>query len=345
MGAFRYTAIRAVFEALWLSHLPGLMRRYSKCRGVIFTLHRVLPGDPADFSPNAILQVRPEFLDFAIKRVRELGLDIVDLGEAVRRVESDAPERPFAVFTFDDAYRDNLRYALPILRRNQCPFTLYVPTALVDGVGEIWWQALEDIIAGQDAVAVTYAGETDYLPTATLNEKNEAFDQLYRRMRAMPEADRVELIRALAAQYGYDLEAQCRELIMDWPELKIFAAEQLCTLGAHTVHHYELSKLAPADARNEIEQSIRIMKAQFGQAPIHLSYPIGSAVAAGEREFAMARELGFRSAVTTRPGGLYAHHRHGLHALPRISLNGNFQSRRYVDVFATGAIFTLMPGG
>lgn len=345
MSALRYTAIRAMFEALWATQLTGLIRRNSKCRGVIFTLHRVLPDDPADFAPNAILQVKPDFLDFAIKRVRELGLEIVDLGEALRRVESDAPEKPFAVFTFDDAYRDNLRYALPILRRNQCPFTLYVPTALVDGVGEIWWQALEDIIAGQSAVAVTYAGETDYVPSATLAEKNEAFAQIYGRMRAMPEADRVALIRALADQYGFDLEAHCRELIMDWTELKTFAAEQLCTLGAHTVHHYELSKLAPADARSEIEQSIRVMKAQFGTEPIHLSYPIGTPAAAGPREFELAKELGLRSAVTTRPGGLYAHHRGSLHALPRISLNGLFQARRYVDVFATGAIFSLLPGG
>lgn len=344
MSALRYTAIRAAFEALWLSHLPALIRRSSKCKGVIFTLHRVLPDEPADFSPNAILQVKPEFLDFTIKRVRQLGFDIVDIGEALRRVESDAPETPFAVFTFDDAYRDNFRYALPILRRNQCPFTLYVPTALVDGVGEVWWQALEDIIASQTAVAVTYAGETDYLPTATLAEKNETFDELYRRMRAMPEADRVDLIRTLASQYGFDLEAHCRELIMDWAELKIFANEQLCTLGAHTVHHYELSKLAPADARNEIEQSLRVMKAQFGKTPVHLSYPIGSPAACGPREFEMARDLGLRSGVTTSPGGLYARHRDSLFSLPRISLNGNFQARRYVDVFATGAIFNLMPG-
>jgi peptidoglycan/xylan/chitin deacetylase (PgdA/CDA1 family) len=344
MGALRYTAIRATFEALWLSHLTGLIRRYSKCRGVIFTLHRVLPGDPADFSPNAILQVKPDFLDFTIRRIRDLGLDIVDLGEAIRRIESDQPEKRFAVFTFDDAYRDNLRYALPVLRHNQCPFTLYVPTALVDGVGEVWWQALEDIIANQEAVALTYAGETDYIPCASLSEKNQAFDNIYHRMRTMPEADRVELIRALAAQYGFDLDAHCRELIMDWPELKIFARDQLCTLGAHTVHHYELAKLTPTETRNEIEQSIRVMKAQFGKPPIHLSYPIGSAAAAGAREFGIAKDLGLRSAVTTRPGGVYARHRQSLHALPRISLNGNFQSRRYVDVFATGAIFSMMPG-
>jgi peptidoglycan/xylan/chitin deacetylase (PgdA/CDA1 family) len=345
MPALRYTAIRAMFEALWLSHLPGLIRRFSSCRGVIFTLHRVLPDEPGDFAPNRILQVTPEFLDYAIRRVRKLGLDIVDLGEAIRRVESSTPERPFVVFTFDDAYRDNLRYAWPILRRNQCPFTLYVPTAFVDGVGEIWWQAIEDIIAAQQAIAVTYAGETDYLPTGSLAEKNATYDELYRRMRAMPEADRVDLVRALAAQYGIDLDAHCRELIMDWSELKTLAGEQLCTVGAHTVHHYELSKLAAADVRSEIEQSLRVIKAQLGKLPIHLSYPIGGTAACGPREFEIAKDLGLRSAVTTRPGGLYARHRDSLHALPRISLNGLFQARRYVDVFATGTIFEMLPGG
>ncbi len=344
MPSLKYAAIRGVFELLWASQLPALIRRLSTSKGVIFTLHRVLPEDPADFSPNAILQVRPDFLEFVIQRLRELRIDIVDLDEAIRRIETPERTRPFVVFTFDDAYRDNLRYALPILRRNQCPFTLYVPTALVDGVGEIWWQALEDIIAQQEAVAVTYLGETDYLPTKTLREKQEAYDDLYWRMRAMPEPDRVQLIRALAGQYGLDLDAHCRDLIMDWAELKTFAGEQLCTIGAHTVHHYELAKLPPAEARNEIEQSVRIIKAQFGIAPIHLSYPIGGPASAGEREFTMARELGLRSAVTTRPGGLYHRHKDSLHALPRVSLNGLFQARRYVDVFATPAIFSHMPG-
>ena len=334
----RYAAIRVALEALWLSRLPKLIRRYSSCRGVIFTLHRVLEEPPADFAPNAILQVRPAFLEAAIERVRQLGFDTVTLDEAIRRVESDSAERPFAVFTFDDAYRDNLRFALPVLRRQRCPFVLYVPTALVDGVGEVWWVALEQIIADQEALAVTYLGETDYLPTRTVAEKQAAFDDIYLRMRTMPEQDRVDLIRALASQYGLDLERHCRELIMDWSELQTFAAEPLCTLGAHTVHHYELSKLSPEDMRNEVEQSLRVMRAQFGRAPEHFCYPIGSGVACGPREFDLVRDLGLRSGVTTRPGGLYARHRESLHALPRISLNGLFQARRYIDVLVTGGL-------
>ena len=342
MAGLRYTAIGAALELLWASQLPRLVRRLSRARGVIFTLHRVLPDEPADFSPNAILQVKPDYLDFVIRRVRKLGLDIVDLDEAIRRIESNEETKKFVVFTFDDAYRDNLRHALPVLRHNQCPFTLYVPTALVDGVGEVWWQALEDIVAAQNALAVTDAnGETTYLPSATEEEKYAAYDVLYRRMRAMPERERVALIRELARQYGLDLEQHCRELIMDWAELRAFATDQLCTIGAHTVHHYELAKLPLNDARVEIDQSIRIIKAQFGKAPMHLSYPIGGASSAGPREYGLARDMGLRSAVTTRPGGLYAHHRNSLHALPRVSLNGRFQAKRYVDVFATPAIFSF----
>ncbi len=342
MGALRYAAIAGMFEVLWASRLTTLIRKASRARGVIFTLHRVLPEPPADFAPNAILQVTPDFLDFAIPRIRQLGFDIVDLGEGLRRLESEADDRRFAVFTFDDAYRDNLKYALPVLRRHQCPFTLYVPTALVDGVGEVWWQALEDIVAGQEALAITGEGETEYLPTATLSQKHAAYDLLYARMRAMPEPDRVALVRDLAARYDFDLAAQCRALIMDWAELRAFADEQLCTIGAHTVHHYELAKLPPEQARHEIAQSVKVIEAQFGRRPLHLSYPIGGPASAGPRDYKLAAELGLRSAVTTIPGALYRHHRDSLHALPRVSLNGRFQRRRYVDVFAAPAVFTWL---
>ena len=342
MAGLRYAAIRSVFELLWATRATSIIRAMSRARGVIFTLHRVLPDDPADFSPNAILQVKPEFLDYAIRRVRALGFETVDLGEGLRRLESDQLEKRFAIFTFDDAYRDNLKYALPVLRQQQCPFTLYVPTAFVDGVGEIWWQALEDIIAKQSAVALTEGGETDYIPTATLGEKRAAYELIYAKMRAQPEPDRVALIRDLAAKYEFDLAAQCRDLIMTWQELRSFAAEQLCTLGAHTVHHYELAKLSAEQAASEIAQSLKVMEAQFGKRPIHLSYPIGGPTSAGPREYQMAKDLGLRSAVTTIPGGLYRRQRDALTALPRVSLNGLFQAHRYMDVFATPALFTAM---
>ncbi|WP_338723379.1 polysaccharide deacetylase family protein [Devosia sp. XK-2] len=340
--SLKYAAIRASFELLWLTGMPHLFRLLSRSRGVIFTLHRVLPEEPADFSPNAILQIQPDFLEYCLERLVELGIDIVSLDEALGRLAAPKRGRPFVVLTFDDAYRDNLRYALPILQAHQAPFTLYVPTAFIDGVGQLWWQAIEDIIARQDAVAFTEADETEYVETRTLAQKREAFDRLYWRMRQLPEPDRLALLAEFTAAYGYDLDRQCRDLIMTWQELRLFAGDPLCTIGAHTVHHYELAKLPIEQARNEMARSVDVIEAQFGIRPTHFSYPLGGPLSCGTREFALAKELGFRTAVTTRPGGLYPHHLQKPTELPRVSLNGYFQQRRYVDVFASGGLFTQL---
>src|SRR5690606_32528553 len=192
------------------------------------------------------LQITPAFLEAVIVRAREAGFDIVDLDEAVRRL-ADAGSRPFVVLTFDDGYRDNLVHALPILRKHDAPFTLYLPTALVDGVGIVWWQALEDIIAANDLIVADLPEGPHYGDAATLEQKNRTFAHIYDRYRRIPEPEREASIRALAGRYGLDLAAHCRDLIMDWSELKAFADDPLCTIGAHTVHHFELSKLPEAE--------------------------------------------------------------------------------------------------
>jgi peptidoglycan/xylan/chitin deacetylase (PgdA/CDA1 family) len=65
-----------------------------------------------------------------------------------------------------------------------------------------------------------------------------------------------------------------------------------------------LRKLAPADARREMEANAARIESMLGIRARHFSYPFGGASAAGPREFAYATELGFKTAPTTRPGVL-----------------------------------------
>lgn len=338
MGKLKYQLIGTAFELLSRSGICAITQRLSRAKGIIFTLHRVLPEPPAAFAPNGILQVTPDFLEQVIIKARRRGFDIVSMDEAVARIKSDEKTKPFIVLSFDDAYRDNLTYALPVLKAQNCPFTLYVPTAFVDGEGELWWQALEDVIARNDTISVS--GEV--LKTETLDEKNAAFANIYWKMRDMPEPDRVQLIRDLATTYDFDLKEQCRSLVMDWGELEAFASEPLCTIGAHTVHHYELAKLSETESEEEMRQSAIVLAEKLGRKPAHLSYPIGRIRAAGPREFALAQKLGFTTGVTTAPSGLYSRHRNRLSNLPRISLNGLYQNPRYIDVFLTATLFSLL---
>ena len=80
------------------------------------------------------------------------------------------------------------------------------------------------------------------------------------------------------------------------------ADDPLVTIGAHTRRHYALAKLTLADARAEIDESVRRIEREIGQPCRHFSYPYGDETSAGQREFDLAKELGIKTGVTTRKG-------------------------------------------
>jgi hypothetical protein len=94
--------------------------------------------------------------------------------------------------------------------------------------------------------------------------------------------------------------------------------------------------------RREIEQSLRVVKAQFGREPLHFSYPVGDPESAADREFGTVRDLGLRSAVTARPGGLLPVHRNSLYALPRVVFDGRVQSQSALDVALAAPLASLV---
>jgi peptidoglycan/xylan/chitin deacetylase (PgdA/CDA1 family) len=132
---------------------------------------------------------------------------------------------------------------------------------------------------------------------------------------------------------------------MSWEEIAELAADPLVTIGAHTVTHPMLLKVPDDHAvRAEMEMSRAVLEAALGRRPEHLAYPVGDPTSAGPREFRIALELGFKTAVTTRPGVLFKAHRDHLMALPRISLNGEFQRQRYLKVLMSGAATAMWNG-
>jgi len=105
-----------------------------------------------------------------------------------------------------------------------------------------------------------------------------------------------------------------------------------------------LAKASEAQVRAELNMGRAVIEAALGRAPDHLAYPFGDPSTAGAREFRIAAELGYKTAVTTRPGVLFAEHADHLTALPRISLNGGYQDMRYIPVLMSGAATALWNG-
>ena len=339
MAGLKKTIIRTGLETLYFSGLHHVMRPLVGGVGAILTLHHVRPPRQDAFQPNRLLEVTPAFLNGLLRRLARGRVDVVSLDEMHRRFISGDFKRRFVCITFDDGYKDLLRWAYPLLKKYQLPFALYIATSFPDRLGELWWVALEAVIAQNRRIGLVIDGKDQFFECRTVREKRELYDAVYGYLRSMKTEDELrKVVRNLCATYRIDIASFCRDLCMDWTELTELAADPLVTIGAHTVNHMMLKKLPDESAvRAEIEMSRAVLEAALGKRPQHLAYPVGDATSAGPREFRIAAQLGFKTAVTTRPGVLFKEHRDHLTALPRISVNGEFQQQRYLKVLMSGA--------
>jgi peptidoglycan/xylan/chitin deacetylase (PgdA/CDA1 family) len=345
MSGLKKTIIRGGLETLYFSGANVLMRPFVRGAGAILTLHHVRPERPDDFQPNRLLEVTPAFLEQVVRYLCRRRLDLVSLDEMHRRLVEQDFRRRFVCITIDDGYRDTLQWAYPILKRYEVPFTVYIPTSFPDRLGELWWLAIEAVVARNDRIILLLHGKEQGFDCKTVAEKRDLFNQLYGYVRSLPTEDALrKFVRDLGGRYHVDIAAFCEDLCMTWRELSELAADPLATIGAHTVNHVMLAKVPERTARTEMEMSRSVIQASLGVRPDHLSYPVGDKTSAGPREFRIAKELGFKTAVTTRPGVLFGAHRDHLTALPRISLNGEYQQLRYVRVLLSGTATAMWSG-
>jgi peptidoglycan/xylan/chitin deacetylase (PgdA/CDA1 family) len=345
MKQFRNTVIRAGLEALYFTGAHHLLRPIFAGVGAIFMLHHVRPGRDAEFQPNRHLEITPEFLRAMLAHLRSRDIDIVTMDEVHQRLIDRNFSRRFACFTLDDGYRDARDFALPVMREFNAPFSVYVASDFAEGIGRLWWIALEMAIAKASTVEATMGGTLTRFDTSTAAAKQVAFDRLHGWLRGLPgEHDLQREVAALCARHGVDETAICRELCMSWDELKPFADDPLVGIGAHSITHCNLARQTEEVTTHEMAASRARIEAALQRPILHLAYPYGDKIAAGPREFALARATGFKTAVTTRPGMIFPESAAYLTALQRVSLNGNYQDARILPVLTSGAATAVWNG-
>jgi peptidoglycan/xylan/chitin deacetylase (PgdA/CDA1 family) len=110
----------------------------------------------------------------------------------------------------------------------------------------------------------------------------------------------------------------------------------LVTIGAHSLNHYALSRLDETEARHEIVASGERIAQELGKPVRHFAFPYGNVAHAGSREFHLAKQAGYASAVTTRMGAVFPEHAQHLQALPRVMVSSKYAELRWLKVLASG---------
>lgn len=315
--------------------------------GAIFMLHRIGPPQNAS-GLNAFLSCEPGFLDELFDTLKTEGWRFVTLDEVADRLRAGHRDERFAALTLDDGYRDNAERGAPVFAAHEVPYTVFICPGLIDGSTYLWWEIAARIIEEHDTVRFrAQDGEIELL-CATAAQKQAAYDRLTGYLTCDVDEDTQRVLMArFAGDYDVDVDvdAHRRASIMDWDGLRTLAADPLCTIGAHTNHHFSLRRLDRERAMEEIAGSVRRIGAELGETPRHFAFPYGGPTAAGAREVEMVREAGLTTAVTTRHGLLQPGHADHLHALPRISLNGEYQQPHYVETMLSGLTVALANRG
>ena len=326
-------------ELAYFSGLPLLKGRRSGGAGVILRFERVRPPRRARFQPLKSREITPKFLDRTIKALKRWKFDIVTLDEVCQRSVRLAAPRRFVSLTFDGGYKDLISSAYPVMSQHGVPFTVYVPTAFPDGLGEAWWLALEAVIAREGRVSLVMDRKERHFDIASTSEKYQLYDFLSGWMRTLAPPDLSAAIKDLCSRYSVDLAALSREASLDWDDLARLAADPLVTIGSGTVNYPVLSNLKDAAALREMTMGRAVAHTAFHRDIRHFAYPFGDRASWRRQHIAMAEQAGFTSAVSAISGVVETEGRTNLHALPRISWDGRQRSLRAMRVILSGITF------
>lgn len=282
MSTLKRLAKRAVVHAVarvapitWRWRKPGSL--------VVLMYHRVLPKDsPARLSEQPGMYVSPETLDLHLTELKRQ-FELVHLDDWLRRAkEGKSVPRLACALTFDDGWRDNHDFALPVLVKHQAPATIFLVSSYVGSTQRFWPNRLMDLVRTEFASpgSVTFPPKLLALIDPVLGQARrrgvidaEVIDPIVQEALKVGE----EEIRALveAAGGAAALRESDRETL-DRVEIAAMASTGLIRFGSHTSTHFRLDGRAPTDILTaEIAQS-RVALQEICHQPIDLfCYPSG----------------------------------------------------------------------
>lgn len=327
MGSIKSSLKSCVFQALHASGVTRILASVFGVKGVILLFHEIqddLDSELWTGCPTALFEK-------CIQWLKSAGWDVIPLEEALRRINSDAPTQPFAVITFDDGYRDNITRALPILRRAQAPFTMYVPTDAITRELYAWWLGLREIFRKYDKVEIAAIGSSFWCPD--LASKRRALSKVT--LWVLSNLGRIDELRSTFSDYDISLQSLCDRYFINEGELRSLANDPLATIGAHTVTHRSLATLNTTEVWRELTDNRAYLQNCLDRDVVHLAYPFGKPDTCGPREAELALSAGFATAVTTSNQPILVRRRENIALLPRVSIHAHW-TLAHVDAEISG---------
>jgi len=309
---------------------------------LVVCYHSVVPErDGQEFLDDSVL-TQSEFKQQLEEMLR--WLEPITAGKLVQLLEERrGPARPSVLITFDDGFRNNLLYAVPVLSKLGVPAMFSITTGYI-GSNRVLWPneiALRVLLWPDDKVPVPARGgglEFHAMPSDTSARKvvAENIREVCKWLPPQELDDYLKQLRAVqsAADEGIDEDLHA---FMNWDEVRELARLGF-TIASHTVNHPILSGLRMEDLRKELWQSKEMLESELHQPCLYLVYPNGCTRSVSPQVLEEAALAGYRAAFTLTNS--MARMDGPAHAIARVYLPGGGQAA--ITRFRTSALFGLI---
>ncbi len=304
--------------------------------GHIIMLHRVLPEKLNQYTINKGLAITPEYLEVCIQYFISKKYRFISLDELHHIITSGAQkQQKFICFTMDDGYKDNLEYALPLFKKYDIPFAIYITNCFPNRTAILWWYLLEQTIKSKSEFVLNVGSEVVTYKWSSFSEGEKIYPEIRKKIRQIPRSIYADSLKTAFMIDDDFIKSFCDEQALSWDEIEQLGTEPLVTIGAHTIHHLSLATLSETDLNAEMEQSKLELENKIGKPVEHFAYPYGGFEDAHIREYKAAETLGFKTAVLNYPGNVFPEHKKSTMAIPRYPI-GNSTSKKKLDFYLNG---------
>ncbi|MBQ0141451.1 MAG: polysaccharide deacetylase family protein [Prevotellaceae bacterium] len=269
--------------------------------GVIIGLHRVCDLDDKRLLGNEGLKITPSTLEDFIISSKKMGYHFTSLDEFYKIHTQHIKAKKVLCMTLDDAYKDNLDVALPIFRKHNIPFCIFVAPGLIDDPEYCWWYRLEDIIQQNDVVQ--YDGKS-YL-CKSREEKENVFWTIRNQIAVLNMTDLRTELKDKIDLYSTRYSHCAKDIFMSWEQVKEISQDPLCTIGAHTYHHVAFAGCNNEELKNELAMCQSSLQEHLGQEAKYFAYPYGDKLCVKDEHREWMHHQGYKAVFLAEGGGIH----------------------------------------
>lgn len=313
---------QTLFTSLDLSGMNAFYRKKNGKSVTILTYHSVMPYTQRfkDFDYRNCISTKQ--FDAQLGWLKSK-YNIITMHEAMARLSENRLDGNHLVITFDDGFKNNWEYAMPLLIKHNTSAVFYVSTDFIGKENMLWTELVNEIIMFSESMAFSMRLKQDeHLDLTDSAGRENASIKVRTYLKYSPVAELKRVLNDLLKKTGYVSQAlnkdATRYQFMSWKQVQEMHDAGM-EIGAHTQMHYLLNMLNAQESEQEIVGSKAAIEKNTGLNCNLFSYPNGAAGNFLPPHFKQLKQAGFISAVTQLPGYNNAHT--NKYALNRINIS------------------------